>query len=203
MRGKKILYIILTVLHRKNVKGGGLLVYDPRLTHFVFGKDAEIILNGDLQIGANSFGNNGRSNIVRIDQGGQMTVDGHFKLMYGADVIVFKGGHLRCGKNSFINSDCKVRCHKAISIGEGCKISHDLTLMDSDAHHLEGDNHTSEVIIEDHVWIASRVTVLSGTRIGAGSVVATGSVVRGTFPPCSLIGGTPARIIRSNVVWSD
>ena len=200
---KNVLCRLLTKLRRKHISGKGILIYNPRLTHFMFGRGAAIQLNGNLEIGANSFGNNKRSNLLRIDEGGTVVVDGGFKFMYGLDAIVFKGGKLVCGKGSFINSDCKLRCHKSILIGQDCKISHDFTVMDSDVHHLNGDNHTSEVVIGDHVWIGTRVTVLSGSKIGAGSVVAAGAVVRGEYPPNSLIGGVPAKILRSDIEWSN
>jgi len=37
---------------------------------------------------------------------------------------------------------------------------------------------------------------LDGAVIGDGCVVAAGSVVRGEFPPFSIIGGVPARILK-------
>jgi acetyltransferase-like isoleucine patch superfamily enzyme len=50
--------------------------------------------------------------------------------------------------------------------------------------------------IGDGSWIGARVTVLDGTVVGANSVIAAGAVVKGTFPPHSLLAGIPARVIR-------
>ncbi|WP_307220516.1 DapH/DapD/GlmU-related protein [Microbacterium sp. SORGH_AS_0888] len=52
------------------------------------------------------------------------------------------------------------------------------------------------MVIESDVWIGARVTILAGVRISTGSVVAAGSVVRSSFPPGSVIGGIPARVLR-------
>lgn len=53
------------------------------------------------------------------------------------------------------------------------------------------------VVIEDDVWCGANVTILKGVRIGRGSVVAAGAVVTKSFPPYSIIGGIPARIIKN------
>lgn len=199
---KKVLYRFLTWIHGRHTEGEGILHYNPRLTHFVFANDSKIKLDGELNIGANSYGNNGRSNILRLDRNGIINVSGNFKFMYGADVIVFEDAVLDLGNDSFVNSDCKIRCHKNIRIGNDCKISHNFIIMDSDAHQLEGDMHTKAVEIGNHVWIGTRVTVLSGSKLGDGCIVAAGALVKGEFPPHSLIGGVPAKIIRTDVEWS-
>lgn len=52
------------------------------------------------------------------------------------------------------------------------------------------------VIIEDDVWCGANVTILKGVTIGHGSVVAAGAVVTKSFPPYSIIGGVPAKLLR-------
>jgi maltose O-acetyltransferase len=51
-------------------------------------------------------------------------------------------------------------------------------------------------VLEDDVWLGARVVVLRGVTIGAGSVVAAGSVVHRDVPPRCLAGGVPATVIR-------
>ena len=48
-----------------------------------------------------------------------------------------------------------------------------------------------KVIIGNDVWIGSNVTILYGSVIGDGCVIATGSVVRGKIKPYSLVAGNP------------
>jgi acetyltransferase-like isoleucine patch superfamily enzyme len=52
------------------------------------------------------------------------------------------------------------------------------------------------VVIEDDVWCGANVTILKGVTIGRGSVIAAGAVVTKSFPPYSIIGGVPARLIK-------
>ncbi len=53
------------------------------------------------------------------------------------------------------------------------------------------------VEIGEGAWLAARVTLLPGVRIGAGSVIAAGSIVAGNVPPGAVAGGIPARILRT------
>lgn len=52
------------------------------------------------------------------------------------------------------------------------------------------------IIIEDDVWIGSRVTILKGVVIGTGSIIGAGAVVVRSVPPYSVVTGNPARIIK-------
>lgn len=59
------------------------------------------------------------------------------------------------------------------------------------------------ITLEDDCWIGANVVFLDGAHLGKGCVVAAGAVVRGKFPNYSVIGGVPARIIRSRLTKAD
>jgi len=61
----------------------------------------------------------------------------------------------------------------------------------------------ADIVIGNDVWLATRAVVLPGTRLGDGCVVAAGAVVRGDFPPMSIIAGSPARIVSERVISED
>lgn len=58
------------------------------------------------------------------------------------------------------------------------------------------DGSKGDIIIEDDVWIGENVTVLSGSKIGQGALVAAGAVICGDVPPYAIVGGVPAKILK-------
>jgi serine acetyltransferase len=113
----------------------------------------------------------------------------------------------RVGDYSEIGHGCGFVIAKEITIGKHTRISFYTQILDSSGHPIEADlrrqnlpPHPSDVkpvIIGDDVWIGQRCLILPGTRIGDGCIVSAGSVVRGKFPPYSLIAGNPAKVIAS------
>lgn len=66
-------------------------------------------------------------------------------------------------------------------------------IMDSTEKLPEND---APVVIEDDVWTGVNVTILKGVTIGRGSVIAAGAVATKSFPPYSIIGGVPAKVLK-------
>lgn len=68
----------------------------------------------------------------------------------------------------------------------------------ADKIHPDGSNpYDAPVTVEDDVWAGANVTILKGVTIGRGSVIAAGAVVTKSFPPYSIIGGVPAKLLKT------
>ncbi|MEC8831079.1 MAG: acyltransferase [Bacteroidota bacterium] len=98
--------------------------------------------------------------------------------------------------------------HSKISIGNDCMFAYDIDVRTGDSHSIldleSGNriNYAEDVIIGNHVWVGSHVSILKGTEINKNSIVATRSVVTKTFLEKNVvIGGSPARIIKKGVDW--
>lgn len=78
---------------------------------------------------------------------------------------------------------------------------HRIDLLDKYIMDITDDEKLPEndqpVTIEDGCWIGANVTILKGVTIGHDSVVAAGAVVTKSCEPYSIIGGVPARLLRS------
>jgi FkbH-like protein len=112
----------------------------------------------------------------------------------------FPGGTLRIGARTSINFGTTISAGRRVDIGDGVSFGPYCIVSDSDAPDGSGGKPIS---IGDGAWLASRVTVLPGARIGAGSVITAGSVVEGEIPPGVVAGGIPARVLRPIGVAAD
>jgi acetyltransferase-like isoleucine patch superfamily enzyme len=56
--------------------------------------------------------------------------------------------------------------------------------------------NTSQIVIEDDVWVGANAVILAGVKIGSHSVIAAGAVVTHDVPANTLVGGVPAKIIK-------
>ena len=198
---RKLVALLRSLPHLHHIGRGTKLLLIGR-SRFRAERGSKISGEGSIAFGSCNRGGNGASSMLTLDEGATIQVKGEFDFFYGADVQLFEGACLELG-SGFINSGCKIRCHKSISIGNGCAISHDFTVMDSNAHVLDGSRGTAPVRIGEHVWIGTRVTVLPGVSVGNGAVIAAGSVVTRDVPACSLAAGVPARVIREDIAWEE
>jgi acetyltransferase-like isoleucine patch superfamily enzyme len=111
------------------------------------------------------------------------------------------GVHIRVGRNVFVNQNCTFYDLGGIDIGDEVMIGPNVSLITS-GHPLEPSRRRDGVVarpivIARNVWIAAGATIIGGVTIGENSVVAAGAVVTRDVPPDTLVGGNPARVIRS------
>ena len=62
--------------------------------------------------------------------------------------------------------------------------------------HIEELPHKGDTVIGNDVWIGHEAVVMPGVHLGDGCIAAAYSVVTKSFPPYSVIGGNPARLIK-------
>lgn len=95
-----------------------------------------------------------------------------------------------------------------IHIGDNCLFSSDLHFRTGDSHsilNMQGEriNKSQDIIIEDHVWIGTKVTCLKGVHVAKDSVVAATTTLCKDYNASNvIIGGVPGRIIKTDINWS-
>lgn len=112
-------------------------------------------------------------------------------------ITVF-GDHIGIGKYCDFSCDIYVGSH--VLMAAACAfLSRDAHMIDLPGLTMfEGPRGDTKVlVIEDDVWIGYGAILLSGVRVGRGSVIAAGAVVKEDVPPYSVVGGVPAKLLRA------
>jgi hypothetical protein len=109
-------------------------------------------------------------------------------------LVAFRGARLRVGPEAFLNG-CHLSAKREITLGRRVFVGPGSRVFDADQHDLDAERaeRVEPVRFEDHVWVASDVTVLRGVTLGAHAVVGARSLVTADVPPHTLAFGVPAR----------
>ncbi|MBC1558426.1 acyltransferase [Listeria booriae] len=111
--------------------------------------------------------------------------------------------NIHVGKRSSIGDNARIIATAPVHIGDDVLMAPDVVIL-TDTHCINGrekilDSGTTQkpVFIGNDVWIGTRVTILAGAEIPDGCVVAAGAIVPAKkYPPYSVIGGVPAKVIK-------
>lgn len=110
------------------------------------------------------------------------------------------GKNITIGEDVFINACCHFQDHGGVTIGDGCQIGHNVVF--ATLNHglaLEEHRHTypAPIVLGRNVWVGSNTTILQGVTIGDNAVVAAGAVVTKDVAANTVVGGVPAKFIKS------
>ncbi|HEL7629297.1 TPA: acyltransferase [Stenotrophomonas maltophilia] len=143
------------------------------------------------------------------------------RMSFGKKVRIFPGMRAECFENGLltvgddvsIGQNFHIICSSQLSIGSGCLISSGVFVTDTDhqyedistpvAHQPVTVRATS---IGENCFLGVGARIQAGTTLGKGCVVGANAVVRGSFPPYSVLVGAPARAVRrydpQDAVWN-
>jgi acetyltransferase-like isoleucine patch superfamily enzyme len=111
------------------------------------------------------------------------------------------GDEIRVGRQVFVNQNCTFYDLGGLDISDDVMIGPNVSIITT-GHPLEPSQRRAAtigkpIVIERGVWIAAGAIIIGGVTVGEHSVVAAGSVVTKDVPAKTLVGGNPARVIRS------
>jgi len=140
-------------------------------------------------------------------------------IIFGKNCSIGKNTTIECtgsfrllGKGLKVGNNVGLGTHGFFGCAGGVEIGDDTIFGNFVSVHSENHNFSSletsirlqgvnrkGIVIGKNCWIGAKVTILDGTHIGDGCIVAAGAVVTGSFPSNSIIGGVPAKIIKQRV----
>ncbi|WP_241910618.1 acyltransferase [Vibrio cyclitrophicus] len=129
---------------------------------------------------------------------------GAFSILKVSGTLTSVGKKIHIGKNVGIGEFAHIGGAGGVVIGDDTIVGPYFSVHPENHNYgdlnipirLQGVNRQA-ISIGSNCWIGAKVTVLDGAKIGNGCVVAAGAVVKGIFPDNVIIGGVPAKIIKS------
>ncbi len=112
-------------------------------------------------------------------------------------------GEIIVGENTELNGTSIISSMR-VAIGRHVLFGPGVIIMDTDGHVIDRTQpdkpscrQCAPVLIEDHAWIGLDAVILKGVTIGHHAVVAARAVVTKNVPPHTIVGGNPARSIKT------
>jgi acetyltransferase-like isoleucine patch superfamily enzyme len=176
--------------------------------------DNVISINSDLVNNGSKFYK--ESNVFNFQSNPEKITCGKNTHIRGELLVFAYGGSISVGDYCYIGEGSRIWSGEMVKIGNNVLISHNVNIIDTNSHELneierhetykkiifeghpskKGSIETSQIVIENNVWISFNSIILKGVSIGEGSIIAAGSVVTKDVPPYTVVGGNPAVIIK-------
>ena len=189
LRGLKL--ILLGKNPKAALLGGGVRFFNaPKINFGKFLKLGNHVYISALSKNGVTFGNN-----VGI---------GDFSRIIVSTSLNQVGDYIKIGDNVGIGEFAYLGGAGGLEIGNECIVGQYLSCHPE--NHVYDDINVSirhqgvtrkGIKIGNNCWIGSKVTILDGVEIGDDSIIAAGAVVNKSFPANSIIGGVPAKLIKS------
>ncbi len=202
--------ILIALVWEKAVyflRGMRLLVYGKYAKRLMLGRRVKLFNVANMQFGSwvkledyvylSALGNG------KLKLGNNVGIGAHSRVIISTS-FNHMGSHIHIGNNVGIGEFAYLGGGGGLEIGDDCIIGQYLSC------HPENHNYTDKtqlireqgvtrqgIKIGKNCWIGSKVTILDGVEIGDSCVIAAGAVVTKSMPAGSIIGGVPAKVLKT------
>ncbi|GAA5941799.1 hypothetical protein JCM10213_008129 [Rhodosporidiobolus nylandii] len=127
---------------------------------------------------------------ISLEKAKGLAIEPPFYCDYGTNIFFY------CNANCVMLDGAKITFGDRCILGPGVQIF--TTTHSTDVTERRGwYDRAYPVTFGSDIWVGGAAQILPGSVIGDGCTIAAGAVVKGTFPPNSVIGGVPARVLKT------
>lgn len=142
---------------------------------------------------------------IAVGKNSDMRLGGKIHTMGNVLMETMDGGKLEIGEGCIFNRGCMIVSGAQITIGEKTGLAPNVMVYDHDhntdrSEENENSYKFSPVRIGSRVWVGANSVILRGSVIGDGCVIGAGSVIKGTYPPNTVIVQKRSTEIRETAV---
>jgi len=152
---------------------------------------ANIILGKNVSIDPSSNVNN-------------VSIGDHVKIAQKCNIYGSEKNILHIGAGAYVGMNSLLNGYAALlHIGECVSIAQNVNMMTHSGPNASPvfqrifPIQVGEIIIEEHTWVGASAIIMPNVKIGKFCIIAAGSFVNKSFPDYSIVGGTPAKLIRN------
>src|SRR3954447_18000584 len=144
------------------------------------------------------------------------------QLRLGRFVWIGDGTKIRChegvveiGDKTVLGQECTISAYQRVQIGEQCVIADRAMFIDFDHGVVDVELpirrqgiYKRDVVVGSNVWIGYNACILRGVRVGDNAIIGSNSVLPRDAPATAVVGGVPAKVIRTReepqrLRWAD
>lgn len=171
-------------------------------------KEARIYIKGkNADIGINKLKGSKAETYLRMSKGAVWNSNNGCSMYYNSDLEIKENAVFTSGFFTE-NTGSAIICTTGITIGDNVMMGRNNLIYDSDFHSIVNKNGiprnpNREVVIGDHVWMTTNVTVLKGVTIEKGCIISANTTVTANIPEASIASGkSHANVVFQGVQWS-
>lgn len=130
----------------------------------------------------------------------------------GPNVVLYNYKYISIGDNVFIGDRCTFGGNVPITIGNNVMFGpevmirggdHNISVVGKPMAKVKTGGVNLPIIIENDIWVGTRVIILKGVKIGEGTVIGAGSLITKQIPPYTINVGSPSKPIRCRFNKND
>ncbi len=165
-------------------------------------KGAKLIINDNLVLNSPKHRHSNEQCYLKILGGGCFEVDGMCKLAANNTIEINYDAVLKVGKMNS-NYGTTIICGNRIEIGNDVGFGRNVMIYDNNFHAtgLNKNVKLKPLIIEDHVWLCTGVTIVKGLKIERDAVCSINSTITRNVKSKNMVAGNPAKVMMTDIEW--